>query len=1620
MKKFHNIKISLLLFILSLSGVSHSQVLRDPPGYTNPALFNTCFDQMGTIEFSSKQIFRGSDASSSKGSQVLTTYCIPLVGDLNGDGYPEIIGTGVSAGSYNSMKDVRIYNGQNGQLISTLALGETFGNNGVWHASPSYMALVNTKRAAIGLGTGESKNAELIVAFSNPGSTYGHRIESFDIIYNSNTKQYRLYSRWYAKYYDGSRSDRLAKPIPQVLDFDGDGKAEVLVYNRIFDAETGTIKLTLGNLTTSEGTCVHVGKDYNATHSATGDAYANFSYTYDMDFDGTYDYVAGGMIYYDIDFKGNHKLIDVSGTNYSYAGAPQNVKDGHTGVADINGDGIPDVVVVRSSSTDSKIEIVVWDPNLLVLNTSGIPVKNTGAIQPKLLARLEFSMNGSDFGNHSYVYIGDIDGREQTDRNTGKKYRLPEIAVLAGEFKYADSGSSTKTIARHPNLTENGLTIDTSPTQYSASSQSADRRNGDMIAVTWDVNATTPETRLKLSFAMEHKDRSANTGFTLFDFDNDGIQEICYKDEQTIRIIKGNTPQIKLGNNSATVFRQELQCTTGFEYPVIADVNNDASAEIIVVANGSDASYGQSYEGYIQAFGFGDKGFKFAPAWPVWNQFMYSPFKIKPDLTVPTPAERITNPLQYKYARKVVNNNSVDTLYSYQPFNGNIVQTAYFMDVPNANSSTDETFYEPIIFLTESFIVPETAPQEAHRPRIRVNGNTGYIELTISNKRTAKTDISINTPIAVYENIVSKETFIKKLSLDQLQVVDENRYVNSAIKAGDSIRVQIPINNPYSVYYVRLGDDSGYDQSTWKWSFGTNNGGAGTMGDIYSNPPEDPRDGYGIGLARRAYRDCDWRDQTIKAALIALNPDAATVQINGSAIIDIFANDEYPTNFPANSSNFVMSNSNIGSQPTAGSLAFSGKKVIYTNNGNIPEDGIDKFTYSFMYQPTGASAPVKFSANVYVYILQPETGGFAACYGTNLTTKLKETPEGVRFIWWNEAGTQVPTSDSLTINFGTLTVSKTFSVKPLLPFYNGDRLDFTPGNLTVDAIGANGKEATMKWTGAVSTDWNDYRNWLEIKDGNEVPVSFAPTSCVNVIIAKGAPNYPELTEDSYCNDIHLEDRAMIAGIHRLTYQNASMEFTLKQEEKDRFIMWSAPLKKVYTGDYHFKKGNTPYWGDVYMNFFQMVNPDYPQSIAKENAFTATFGSVGTELPLGTAFTAKVTNLNTDATFTFPQSATAYTDDKGNTATGLSRTNAGRFITDGAINTATGVLELPVNGNNSYKMIHVPNPFMAYLDINKFLQENSSTLESSYKLWDGDINSNYISVIASGEDEANRLIVDDSKIPASTVSFVPPLKSFFVMKKSASTNVQKLRITADMLTTSPATPPYTLRSTETEQNILRIRASQNGNENMTVLLNKERAVPAYKGDEDSYKLFNDASPIAVYTLSPAKDALAINSSGDFSSDVRLGVRLRQPGTVKLDFSGVNQFGHNVYLIDHALKDKLIALNATPTYTFTTETSPVNGQKVELNERFSLHFEANATGLEEIDDFGVKVYANNGRIYVESFNEPMSRLDVFKISGELIYASRKSSDSYKVRASANQVYLVKIKIGEKIKVIKVIGK
>jgi len=70
---------------------------------------------------------------------------------------------------------------------------------------------------------------------------------------------------------------------------------------------------------------------------------------------------------------------------------------------------------------------------------------------------------------------------------------------------------------------------------------------------------------------------SSSTGSSLFDFDGDGAMEAVYADECYTRVYDGKTGDV--------LFSAYRSSWTWHEYPVIADVDNDESAEIIVGSN---------------------------------------------------------------------------------------------------------------------------------------------------------------------------------------------------------------------------------------------------------------------------------------------------------------------------------------------------------------------------------------------------------------------------------------------------------------------------------------------------------------------------------------------------------------------------------------------------------------------------------------------------------------------------------------------------------------------------------------------------------------------------------------------------------------------------------------------------------------------------------------------------------------------------------------------------------------------------------------------------------------------------------------------------------------------------
>ena len=120
---------------------------------------------------------------------------------------------------------------------------------------------------------------------------------------------------------------------------------------------------------------------------------------------------------------------------------------------------------------------------------------------------------------------------------------------------------------------------------------------------------------------------SAATGSSLFDFDGDGRTEAVYADELQLHIY-----------DSATGVDRFTTCNTSgtlIEYPLVADVDNDGQADLVVASN--------AYAFKCTGLGTGVSGIRvFSSAtndWVVtrriWNQHAYSVTNIEEDGTVP-------------------------------------------------------------------------------------------------------------------------------------------------------------------------------------------------------------------------------------------------------------------------------------------------------------------------------------------------------------------------------------------------------------------------------------------------------------------------------------------------------------------------------------------------------------------------------------------------------------------------------------------------------------------------------------------------------------------------------------------------------------------------------------------------------------------------------------------------------------------------------------------------------------------------------------------------------------------------------------------------------------------------
>lgn len=138
------------------------------------------------------------------------------------------------------------------------------------------------------------------------------------------------------------------------------------------------------------------------------------------------------------------------------------------------------------------------------------------------------------------------------------------------------------------------------------------------------------ENDLTLKWYEETQDTSSRaTGSSVFDFEGDSLAEVLYNDEYVFRAFRGMTGETYLErcNTSGTLT----------EYPIVVDVDNDDHAEIVLVENNYSRSLCNdgvtpSTTG-VRAFGHPDN--QWVRTRRIWNQHSYHVTNINEDGTLP-------------------------------------------------------------------------------------------------------------------------------------------------------------------------------------------------------------------------------------------------------------------------------------------------------------------------------------------------------------------------------------------------------------------------------------------------------------------------------------------------------------------------------------------------------------------------------------------------------------------------------------------------------------------------------------------------------------------------------------------------------------------------------------------------------------------------------------------------------------------------------------------------------------------------------------------------------------------------------------------------------------------------
>ena len=297
--------------------------------------------------------------------------------------------------------------------------------------------------------------------------------------------------------------------------------------------------------------------------------------------------------------------------------------------------------------------------------------------------------------------------------------------------------------------------------------------------------------------------------------------------------------------------------------------------------------------------------------------------------------------------------------------------------------------------------------------------------------------------------------------------------------------------------------------------------------------------------------------------------------------------------------------------------------------------------------------------------------------------------------------------------------------------------------------------AQTKWTGknkSMPTDWLRWDNW-----SNGIP-----WTCTDVLIPSKLQSYPELrakanTENqtelefwgkcNYCNRIQFAPGAEVINTHYLNYEQAWVDVSLKSGE---YNMFSAPLKETYTGDMFISNvqsnGITGYeycWLDYTESTYpanrfepkvyqRLWNASVQNAQNDDGGYVAVtpFNLVSQEYKAGQGVLVRPGTEGTTGssyTFCFPKRHAKYEYYDLDTEQSLGRwetisrnsADVGRFIYEDDSRSVSFPYHVTLENKRPTTMFLAGNPFMAHINVSKFLAANPAVKAIKVVVKNGD-------------------------------------------------------------------------------------------------------------------------------------------------------------------------------------------------------------------------------------------------------------------------------------------------------------